>query len=610
MNTRMTGLCLTVAAMVLIAAVPARSAEPRTVETVGAIEAVTVYRGQALVTRVLPIDGPAGSVELVVGELPERILSDSLYASSNAATVRAVRYRAKAVEQEPRDDLRKLDEQIEEVQRSIRKNEAGLAVLQYRLESLNRMDLFTSTKTTENLDKGTLDADSAVKLAEFLAQQRMAVSDKTFELGEEGRSLKEKLNLLQRQRSELAARVSRTAREAVLTLDKTKAGAGAVRLSCLVLGASWSPMYNLRADGGGDAVHVEYNAQIGQTSGEDWNGVSLTLSTASPAMVADAPILAPLWVTLSQQAAQPGGPGDVSRSQMELRRNMRQAVQQRGAPAKAGEALGEQDWAANEWAGRSQFLDLVARKDVLLVGRETRPTDEALSVNYQLPGPISLPSRSDQQLVQIAALKLPAEFYYVAVPLLTPYVYQQTRVSNTSEVALLAGPVSAYLDGQFMGKGAIPMVAKGQRFLVGFGVDSQLRSARELADKTDKIQGGNRELSFTYRLLLENYKAKPVRMRVMDRLPDPKGSDIRVTLVTSGDPISEDKVYQRTLRKEGILQWEVEVPAQAAGESARTIEYTFRMEFDRNLNLAEPGAPEMEKQRLEFKHQLDSWLLQ
>ena len=36
----------------------------------GKIEAVTVYRGQALVTRLVDVPGPAGLKEIIVGELP------------------------------------------------------------------------------------------------------------------------------------------------------------------------------------------------------------------------------------------------------------------------------------------------------------------------------------------------------------------------------------------------------------------------------------------------------------------------------------------------------------------------------------------------------------
>jgi uncharacterized protein (TIGR02231 family) len=211
-------------------------------------------------------------------------------------------------------------------------------------------------------------------------------------------------------------------------------------------------------------------------------------------------------------------------------------------------------------------------------------------------------------MIQISSLKLQGRSYYLAVPLLTRSVYLHAEVVNTSELALLAGSVSAYLDGQFMGTGRIPMVAKGQTFTVGFGADSQLRTTRELADKSDKIQGGNRQITFQYRLLIENYKDKQVHVRLVDRLPDPRGADIRITPGEFGDPLSKDPIYLRTIRKMGILQWEIDVPPKAAREKAKMVMYDFKMEFDRNLAIAEPAKAEVEKGKATFKRQYDQFL--
>src|SRR5687767_7743364 len=43
----------------------------------GNVVQVTLYRGQALVTRVVPIDGKAGNQEIVVSELPEQVIGES-----------------------------------------------------------------------------------------------------------------------------------------------------------------------------------------------------------------------------------------------------------------------------------------------------------------------------------------------------------------------------------------------------------------------------------------------------------------------------------------------------------------------------------------------------
>ena len=61
--------------------------------------------------------------------------------------------------------------------------------------------------------------------------------------------------------------------------------------------------------------------------------------------------------------------------------------------------------------------------------------------------------------------------------MLTSYVYREAELANSSDQDLLAGPITVYLDGRFVGRGEIPTVA-GQTFVVGFGADPQLRARR------------------------------------------------------------------------------------------------------------------------------------
>ena len=579
----------------------ASSVAAKEIQVRGTIEAGTVYRGQALVTRVIEVEGPAGSLDVVATDLPTQIVPDSLYASAEGEVeIRLVRYRTRAVAEEPRAEIRKIQEQIEDVGRELRENEANQKLQKKREDLLTRLAAFTPAITKEKNERVALDAEAIKSLTEFLFEKGSLLTKETWQLKEEAKTLKESLSVLQRKLSELTREATRTAREAVIVLEKGNKDKVKVRLNYLVRGASWSPTYNLRCKGERKQVDLEYNALVRQMSGEEWKGVQLTLSTASAAMVAEAPILTPFWVTLLTKPSLPvPGAAAVVEHQRKARGEQRQAIAQRGQVETWDEAF-KQDWRANIGANYLQMLDIAAKRDILLAG-QIQPTGEALSVNYLLPGKISIPSRSDHQMIQIASLKLPSGFYYQATPLLTPYVYQQADVVNTSEIALLAGPVNSYLDGQFMGGGRVPMVAKGQQFTVGFGVDSQLRAGRELADKTDEIQGGNKVLTFKYRLLAENYKDAPVKVRVLDRLPDPKGADIKVTLGELKDPLSEDKVYLRKLRKMGVLRWEIEVPAKAAGASARTVEYEYKLEFDKNMHIGQPTKAEIEKKKMEFK---------
>ncbi|HKD38247.1 MAG TPA: DUF4139 domain-containing protein, partial [Pirellulales bacterium] len=369
-----------------------------------------------------------------------------------------------------------------------------------------------------------------------------------------------------------------------------------------------------------------------QMSGEDWNNVSMTLSTATPSLVAKAPVLEPLTIALST-IANPGGKGSAAsymsaKQELEVRRR---AVEQSrnfngnnsfttgiisngggqfgaansalnlqtgvgGAPSQqpANPADTQQqqlaqtedfDVTLNDVARESQVLDLVNSAKVDRSGKPSRADSEGVSVSYQLSARTSLPSRSDRQLIQIASIPMKADFYLVAMPVLTSAVYQEASVVNTSGRVLLAGPVSTYVAGQFVGHGDMPTVSIGESFTVGLGIDSSLRATRELVKKNESIQGGNRVVDFTYQLAIENFGSDAAHVRLMDRMPTAKENEVKLTLVAPGQPLSEDSRYEQQ-RKKGLLRWDVKVPAQSIGAKSFTLDYQMQMEYDKQLSIA------------------------
>jgi uncharacterized protein (TIGR02231 family) len=261
-------------------------------------------------------------------------------------------------------------------------------------------------------------------------------------------------------------------------------------------------------------------------------------------------------------------------------------------------------WTVNAAASDYQALELTSQKDALRsLQVERSPTGVEPSLSYALPSAVSLASRSDQQMVRILQSTFKSDFYHVATPVLTSYVYREAELTNSSPEDLLAGPIAVYLDGRFVGRGEIPTVARGQTFVVGFGGDPQLRARRELADRTESVQGGNRELIFKYRLVIENYKSEATQVRLYDRLPySDRPADVRIKLGDLKDPLSTDPLYVRTEKPKNILRWDIKVPGNSTGDKVRMVEYGFTVDFDRNFVLGPPGQSQPALQ-LEFEQQ-------
>jgi len=561
-------------------------------EVTGRVTEVTLYRGQAMITRSVPVEGPAGAVEVVVGELPEQVVPNSLFAEgSEALEVRAVRFRTRAVGEEPREEVRKLDEALEQLQERLGLIVKAQAVLAKRTAYLDQLEGFVAPTAKAELSKGVLDAEALQKITLFSFEQREEIAKAQIEQEKQAKELNKEISLLQRKRSQLTSGRSRTVREAVLFLQKHAAGKDSLRLNYLAAGCGWSPAYTFRGASDQKQVGVECNALIQQMTGEDWNNVTLTLSTASPALASSGPGLGPFPVTLTK-----GPQSELSRQELasqvrSIRSRQSKAIVMNRSAMNLVENIGS-SWTANSAANDFQCLELINGKDVLnMLLTGDLQSDAGPSLSYQLRGGVSLASRSDQQMVRILNGEFDSLLYYVATPVLTSHVYREAKLKNTGEKDLLAGPITVYLDGRFVGRGEIPTVARGQSFVVGFGADPQLRAGRELASRTEGVQGGNRELSFKYRLVIENYKEKAVPVRLFDRLPhSERTADIRITLGDMKDPLSSEQLYLRTERPKGILRWDIEAPASATGEKARIIEYGYTLDFDRNFAISTIGG--------------------
>jgi hypothetical protein len=601
----------------------------------GRVDAVTVYRGQALVTRVVDLPAGAGLGEIVVSELPERIVPGSIFAEAGAGAegveVRSVRYRERPVGADVREEVRKLDDEIQSLSDKQAAVSKQLQLLQEERTYLDKLSNFAAPTATVEMTKGVLNAEQLKSLTTFQFDQRKAIADQELKLAKDQRDLNEQLSVVQRKRSDVTGRSSKTLREAVVFVSR-KAG-GSVRVRYLVDAAGWSPSYNIRADAARKSATVEYQASISQMSGEDWNDVQMTLSTATPNLVAAAPELFPLTISLVQRSA--GDPVAEMARKVDYGANKAQfdELQQKAEMGRANSGNGlnwnsqpnpaagpagsvsnltinssynvQNDKDLNRVAEQLQVLELLAGGGKDDPGRRTVSSSEGIVVTYEMRARTSLPSRADQQLVQIDTLPMKSEFYKAAVPVLTKYVYDEATLTNTSKVVLLAGPVASYVGGQFVGNGVLPTVAVGQPFTVGFGIDSSLHATRERVEKTESMQGGNRVVNYTYRLAVDNYGTEAANVRLMDRLPMGKDGEVRVTFVDAeGVPLSKDKEYQQAERKKGILRWDVTVLPQKNGSEAFSLTYKMNMEYDRNLAISTGGVlrgEELEKLMMDRK---------
>lgn len=358
--------------------------------------------------------------------------------------------------------------------------------------------------------------------------------------------------------------------------------------------ANWSAQYNLRAAADKKQAMVEYNATVHQSSGENWDNVTLALSTAQPTMIAAPPALIPMQVTVG--AGYAAGAAsiqqqtvDVPQSGKPIYLSQEQKFNDLIQARRSNLAKGIQAQVAlNSIAIDNQMIELEADRRMLenmkkqsdLIAR-----NEGVSVMYKLKGSLSLPSRTEQQILSIASFDCPAQFVFVASPVLTDYVYLLADITNTSDTILLPGPASMFRNGEFVGRSEMKLVTSSQTFTAGFGIDSQIQVVREFTDKKTDTLLGSRYSEQNYRIALNNYKNVPVRLRLLDRIPYTENESLAITIKDISHPLSTDAEYVRTEKPRGILRWDLELKPNTAADKATIVTYSYTMKHDKTQNI-------------------------
>lgn len=562
----------------------------------GYISEVTVYRGQALVTRQINVETPAGSRELIVTDLPHRIVPESLFAQADGkVTILSVRYREGAVKEDTREEVKQLDAQIDEMKRHINhldRDRQHISTIWKRYDPFWKVTVDTANS---DLDRGLLQFEPIEKLTGYLEEKFNKMHDDALDMEDNLVKLRKDLELLERKKGDLVAGRSKTQREAVIFIDKKDKNKAVLSLNYLVGGANWEPQYNLRAQQDKEQVTVEYNAIIHQASGEAWNSVALSLSTAQPTMVASPPILEPMRVSVA------AGPGETlgqniyrnisktNKPQQEQYRDLSgqfsELQQNRRKVAREGKRA---NFRLNELALGSQMMELKANKDAVRIMQKQAKKisrNEGVSVTYNLPGKLSMPSRSDQQLVTIAAFNAKSKFVMLASPLLTDYVYLQGEIVNDSDSILLPGPSSMYRNGEFVGKGQMELVTIGEKFTAGFGVDSQIQISREFKDKKVDTLWGNRVEKYDYRIAISNYKNSKVKLRLLERIPYSEDEALEISEFQTNMSLSKDAEYLRTQREKGLLRWDLTLEPNTKEQNAKVVTYRYTMKYDKDMHI-------------------------
>ena len=250
------------------------------------ISAVTVYSDQAAVTRSAAVRLEAGRHQVAFDPLPTGAWPATVQVVADGADIVAVEV-LPPWPTPPGDEWAALQSDRSRLQ-------AKLADLQPRYEALRQeAALLTSLGRHPVRKEGELGAALlATTRDEPVGRWQQARLDA---LGVEAEALRVAARALRAELRELErsmAPVTQDGRDRVVaTLSVARASTVTLAATTRIGGPRWVPDYDLHLDPEGGVGRVGVNALVSQLTGEDWRGVPLRLSTATPGAAATLPKL-------------------------------------------------------------------------------------------------------------------------------------------------------------------------------------------------------------------------------------------------------------------------------------------------------------------------------
>jgi uncharacterized protein (TIGR02231 family) len=347
-----------------------------------------------------------------------------------------------------------------------------------------------------------------------------------------------------------------------------RAGTVTIELTYLVLNASWQPVYSIRASEGGEAIVIEYDAEIAQRTGENWTDVALTLSTAQPQRSATPPMPNPWYVTV------------------------RPPVDKAAPRASRSRNSAEKDLPSNRaYLGvELTMADAVVQEASAMAS----VVGDGPAVSFALPRTVIVPSNAEEsQTISLAAIDATADLYHVAVPMLTDSVYIRSEVTNDSPYILLPGRASIFHGSDYVGKTSLSTVTPGETFTIDLGIDPSVTATRSLVEKNTASTGlfaSAKQTAYNYQIAISNGHDESIDVRLWDRIPVSRDESIEILLEKLSQPLSTDSNYLKTVRPRGLLRWDLTIDANMTGEQTYAIDW--RVEVARGKDVEMTPLPE------------------
>lgn len=457
---------------------------------------VTIFLDKAQVTRIASTTTEAGRFGLVLSGLSANLDPQSIQVSGKGAfSILGVSHRRNFLNEFNRPHaLKKLFDSLAWYQKQLQQELNKKEVLEKEEQLLMANQKFSGNNQNLTVNDIRLMSDYyRNRITEILGGKSKAV--------EQTRAWNEKIARVNRQISEQNELLSSNTGEIVISIQAEKSTPVNLEIKYVVSNAGWTPVYDLRASGTNAPVSIIYKAQVIQSTGENWNDVRISLSTANPNLSGTKPELYQWNLDIQQPIVIQNFKG----------RN-RELMMAEPSVAMAARANQED---AGSLAGTVSLIQT------------------GLNAEFSIATPQSVPSGPKPIIMDIQHSNLTAHYEYSVVPKLDKTAFLMAYVTGWEDLSLLRGSANIFFEGTYVGQTFIDPNQVKDTIALSLGRDPRIVITREKSKELSsrKLIGTHQRETATWTVKIRNNKNEPVKISVEDQVPVSVNSLIEVLAV-------------------------------------------------------------------------------
>lgn len=583
------------------------------------IEKVTVFLNGAQINRTGKTTIAPGKTEIVFSGISPYINPQSIQvkAEGNFTILSVVHKLNYLQEQAAQADIQKINTQKD------------LLTDKINAEN-NMMSIYLNEETLLSKNQGIVAQNTGLKMtdlkeaADFHRARLIDLKTKETEVNKNLKKLNAEMVKLNKQFDELNKQATTATSEVVVTIQSKETITADLGLTYFVDKASWYPTYDIRVKDILHPIAMAYKANVSQSSGEDWNNVLLTLSTANPKQDGSKPEL-PVWQLRYFTPGYAGYNNVMGNYNPNVRYVSGRISNETGAPVAFATiklkglptgtiadangyysiSIPGNTTAINVSAAGFQSRELNITSDVMnitmqnndaglqevvvvsafqtkrsvisnaeLISAQSNPLpitekENNTSFTFNIETPYTILNNGKTNTVEIKTMEVQAQYEYYCVPKLDQDAFLTAKITDWNELNLLPGESNLFFEGTYLGKAMIDPKTSGDTLNISLGRDKNISIKRTAIKEYSKKQflGSNKIDYRTLEISIRNNKKQPINLVIEDQFPVSTMKEVEV------DKVSYDEAELNS--ETGKLKWQIQL---AAGKEKK-VGFTYTVKY-------------------------------